>query len=156
MKKLMTILNNDRGTVLIAAILILVLLTLLGITGIYTSTIEKSIAVNDQIYKMTFYVAEAGRTYVVANSDLYGPDNITPGSPVSFPLPSPAPAVPAMGSGLSFDGEVEYLEPGNVPPGFPFDTTWEAHFYKATSQGHGPRNAQVAIEVGFFRPQKLE
>ena len=92
MNTILPTINNENGTVLIAAILILAILTLLGVTGITTSSTEKGIAVNEQIYKMTFYTAEAGRTYVVANdgTDLWGRYNTTVGGKVNFPLSPPA------------------------------------------------------------------
>ncbi len=52
-------LNNEEGSVLILALIMLVLLTLLGISATTTSMIETRIAGNERVYKRNFYAAEA-------------------------------------------------------------------------------------------------
>jgi hypothetical protein len=52
-------LNNEKGSAIIAAIFILVVVTLLGITATNTSTLELQIASNDQFIKMAFYNADS-------------------------------------------------------------------------------------------------
>ncbi len=52
--------NNENGSALIFAILILAVLTIIGISSMTTSTIEIKIASNDKVYKQTFYEADGG------------------------------------------------------------------------------------------------
>ena len=52
-------LKNENGSVIIAAIFILVVLTILGIAASNTSTLELQIASNDQFMKMAFYNADS-------------------------------------------------------------------------------------------------
>ena len=52
-------LNNEDGTVLILALIMLVLLTLIGISATTTSMIEIKIAGNERVYKRNLYSAEA-------------------------------------------------------------------------------------------------
>jgi Tfp pilus assembly protein PilX len=54
------ILQNEKGSALVVALLMLVVLTLLGIAATTTSTIETQISSNDKIYKSTFIAADAG------------------------------------------------------------------------------------------------
>jgi len=54
-----SILNNENGSTIIAALFILVVLTLIGITATNTSTLELQIASNDQSIKMAFYNADS-------------------------------------------------------------------------------------------------
>ena len=54
------ILRNDRGSVLIIALLVLVLLTIIGISATTTTTTDIQIASNEKIHSMTFYAADAG------------------------------------------------------------------------------------------------
>ncbi len=54
-----SLLNNEEGSVIVAALMILVLVTLMGISATTTSTIEAQIAGNEYIYKKGFYLAEA-------------------------------------------------------------------------------------------------
>lgn len=53
-------LNNERGSVLIIGTLVLVVMSLLGISAIGTSTVEIQIAANERGYQETFYVADSG------------------------------------------------------------------------------------------------
>jgi hypothetical protein len=52
--------NNSDGAVTIAALLILALLTILGISSISTSNMEVQISTNDKVHKMAFYAADGG------------------------------------------------------------------------------------------------
>ena len=53
-------LKNENGSVLIVALIILVLLTLIGISATTTSEIETKIAGNERVFKRNLYLAEAG------------------------------------------------------------------------------------------------
>jgi Tfp pilus assembly protein PilX len=52
--------NNSDGSVTIAALLILAVLTILGVSSISTSNMEVQIATNDKVHKMAFYAADGG------------------------------------------------------------------------------------------------
>lgn len=54
------ILRNDRGSVLIIALLVLVLLTIIGISATTTTTTDIQIATNEKVHDMTFYAADSG------------------------------------------------------------------------------------------------
>ncbi len=53
-------LQSEEGSVIVMVLLILVVLTLLGISAIDTSTIELHIASNDHFHKIAFYNTDAG------------------------------------------------------------------------------------------------
>lgn len=55
-----SLLKNEDGSVLIISMLILVALTLLGVSATTTSTIEIQIARNERLHKLTFYAADGG------------------------------------------------------------------------------------------------
>lgn len=57
--------TNERGSVIIVAVLILALLSIIGITGLKTSITEQHIATNHQIMHMNFYAAESGAPHGV-------------------------------------------------------------------------------------------
>jgi Tfp pilus assembly protein PilX len=59
MSALRSPLNNEEGSAIIAALFILVIVTVLGITATNTSTLELQIASNDQFIKMAFYNADS-------------------------------------------------------------------------------------------------
>jgi Tfp pilus assembly protein PilX len=52
--------KNEAGSVMVAALMILALLTIIGISAIKTSTTESHLAVNTLLYERAFYAAEAG------------------------------------------------------------------------------------------------
>jgi hypothetical protein len=66
MIKITAILKRDDGSVIVAAMMILVLLTIIGISATSTSNTELNIASNAQLHKMAFFTAESG-WYVMAD-----------------------------------------------------------------------------------------
>jgi hypothetical protein len=54
------ILRSEKGLVLIIALLILLVLTLIGISAISTTTFENSISGNERVGTDAFYASEAG------------------------------------------------------------------------------------------------
>ena len=68
------ILKNQNGIVLIIALLMLLILTLIGVSSISTTTYETKISGNERVGTDAFYVSEAGAQ--VAINQL--PDNINP------------------------------------------------------------------------------
>jgi Tfp pilus assembly protein PilX len=53
-------LRDQRGSALVYALLMLVVLTILGIAALTTSTVEVQISGNDKVYKRSFYAADGG------------------------------------------------------------------------------------------------
>ena len=60
MMKMTALLKKDQGSVIVAAMLILVLLTIIGIAATSTSRTELNITSNTQLHKMAFFTAESG------------------------------------------------------------------------------------------------
>ncbi len=60
MKKPLHIVNNEKGSLLVIAVVILMLLTLIGIAITTTTSIELQIAGNDKLQKIAFYTADGG------------------------------------------------------------------------------------------------
>ena len=60
MQQIISKVNNEKGSVIVAAIMILVMLTIIGIAAINMSTTESSISTNSLLYERAFYTAEAG------------------------------------------------------------------------------------------------
>jgi len=59
MKKIISTLNNEEGSAIVIALIILVLLTLLGTVSTNDTVIELQIVRNEAIYRQNFYKAEA-------------------------------------------------------------------------------------------------
>ena len=144
--------KNEDGSVLVVALLILVLLTIIGISAMSTTNVELKISGNEKSYKMALYAAEAARGYVEKTPELYGPDNITLGAGLNFPDKDNSSAVVQLSSKQSFGGTVEYLGFSAPPRGSGTQVgTFKAHNYKMTCKGYGPSNAESQIEAGFYR-----
>jgi len=60
MLNITTITNHEKGSIMFVALLILVLLSIIGLSATNDSTTEVQIATNDQLSKIVFYAAEAG------------------------------------------------------------------------------------------------
>lgn len=154
------IFRSESGSATILALMVVVLLTLMGITGIKSSSVELKSATNDHLHKLAFFSAESARTYIMMNPDLYGVQNIDEDTPHLFPnntdpyVPITAgPVAPFnLGSDQSFSGTVQYIGEATSPRGSGNDTShFRAHQYAMTCTGNGPRDTEVQIEAGFYR-----
>ena len=154
MKRIVSSCDNEKGFAIIIVVSVLALITLVGIMATRTTSTELQIATSDEIYKISFYAAEASRAYVLNNSDLYGSANIDPGIPIGFPDDSDDSVVQALNpsSRQFYNGTVEYLSSSTPPRGTGFQVgKFKAHIYQMMCTGYGPRNSETAIEVGFYR-----
>lgn len=150
--KTLSMLKNEDGSVLITALLLLVFLTLIGISATTTTTTDMQVAGNEKSFKLAFYAAEAASNYVAAETTLYGALNITVGGKRYFPNNDDSSQTQSLGSAQSFNGEVEYLGATAPPPGSGFQAgKYYAHRYKMTITGYGPSDAVSETEAGFYR-----
>ena len=144
--------KNDGGSVMVVAILILALLTIIGIAAMSTTNVELKISGNEKSYKMALYAAEAARGYVAKTPELYGPDNMTRGQEINFPVKDDPSAVVQLSEKQSFSGTVEYAGYSTPPRGSGTQVqTFKAHQYKMTCNGYGPAKAESQIQAGFYR-----
>ena len=153
--------KDQNGSATLLALMVLSLLTIMGLSGARTGSVEMEIAGNDTLNKLNFFSAEASRAYVMMNPDVYGAGNIDSGTPHFFPLNDPAnddPTNPAnvapfnMGNNQSFSGSVQYTGPTSPPRASGYDTSsFRAHQYAMTCTGSGPRNTSQQIRAGFYR-----
>ena len=60
MKKSISIINNEKGSLILIVVLFLISVTWIGIFALTTTTIETQIAANDKFHKMAFYNADSG------------------------------------------------------------------------------------------------
>jgi type IV pilus assembly protein PilX len=156
--------HDQDGSAIIYALIMLVLLTVLGISSINTTTIEQKIAQNHKAYQMSFYAAEAARECVPPNTQLYHGDNITKGAGISFPsadgldndadgsIDESDEVKVVLNSAQSFDGSVVYDGSKNPPRGSGYEVgSYKSHEYILTGKGYGPHNTERSIESGFYR-----
>lgn len=65
------VLRDDQGVSLVVALLILLVLTILGISAINTTTFETNIAGNERLYNNAFYAADSGVDYFYGTISTY-------------------------------------------------------------------------------------
>ena len=82
MKTPSLIFKNEQGSTIIVAMLILVILTIIGISAINTSKFEAQIVGNEHRYQIDFYVADSGWKEAAMWLDglAWSPAEVNPGS----------------------------------------------------------------------------
>lgn len=152
--------DNDKGSVMVLALILLALLTLLGMAALTSSSIDAQIAGNELRHKLAFYAAESATAYVTRSPDLYGPDNITLGTPHYFPnytvpylgITSGLPTALSMTATQSFNGQVEYHRSSTPPRGSGFSVgKFKSHRYQMVCNGYSSKETFKNLVVGFYR-----
>jgi hypothetical protein len=152
--------DNDKGSVMILAVVLLFLLALLGTAALNTSSIETQIAGNELRHELAYYAAESAAAYVAYRPDLYGPDNITAGAGHYFPnntmpyaaITSSLPPAQSIGTTQSFNGRVQYQSTSSPPRGSGCSVgVFKAHQYSMVCIGYAPDNTVERISAGFYR-----
>jgi hypothetical protein len=146
---------NEKGSALVLSLLILVLLTLMGISATTTSTVEIQMAGGEKFYELAFYSAESGWQRA-----LNWLDNQFPGVTQNL----------AWNNGTNTftqaSGDFEDVEPDGIPlandnntqyrvkvefvgtaPVAGYGTSFRRFNYRVNSVGTGPGNARSEVEV---------
>ena len=77
--KTIAVLNNEKGSVIIAALMVLVLLTIIGVASTNISNTEIKISTHELIYQQNFYRAEGATLEAVdVMEDLANPKTTDP------------------------------------------------------------------------------
>ena len=150
-------LANDQGYVLVVSLVLLMILTLLGIWGLQTSSLEQLISGNQQLHQQNFTVAEGGANreatlvgfgsrsaYNITNPNQFNQDltttnNATFSDPDSWPSDNLING--ATAADTSYDYFVSYLYPDLPPPGY--DASMFSA-YKFRISGHH----QAVVQLG--------
>ena len=149
--------NNEKGSVLIPALMIMVLLTIMGFSIAATTTMGLKVAVNKKYHKMSFIAAESGLSCVMGNINLYGNDNSTVGAGEVFPPSSSSfyedsDGTFSINSDQAFKGSVTYIGSRMVPRGSGSEAgMFRAHDYRIESLGFGPAESKSTINSAFYR-----
>ncbi len=149
-----SILGNDRGMILIMALVMLMLLTILGILSISTTTTELHIAGNDRNNSVAFYTADAANDYGQINDTIY---TAITGTQAFWPMPETGNGTNnnynsvAVGK-QNADVKVQLLYRGQLPPGSGDDPElFQAYYYVVSVTGAGPNNTKVQLESQVAR-----
>jgi Tfp pilus assembly protein PilX len=119
----------QRGAALIVGLVLMLVLTVLGISGMNMATLELTMANNTQAKELAFQAAETG-----IDVALSGP--VSTAAPVQY-------TKQAVGDGASeFDATIVCAGTSRVPDGvYSSDLSARAIHFDVTATGRGPRNA---------------
>jgi hypothetical protein len=136
---LCSILQGHQGVSLVIALMILLVLTLIGISAISTTTFEINIAGNERLYNRAFYTSDAGVDYFFSRGNDY--ISLTPSTGT---VDSRTDGLPLGGDYFLINWERRISDLG--PP--------KKYEFKITSQGISPNfptagriNIEAIVEV---------
>lgn len=133
--------QTQRGAALVIGLILLVILTLLAITGMNTATAELIMAGNEQFRQNAFQAAEAGIENAVSALPTV-PQSGTPVVVANVPLPGAT-------AGEEFTTSSRYVGDDLNLPGFSAGKFVGFH-YEITSTGTSARNANARHLQGAF------
>lgn len=141
--------GNERGAALVTALFLMLILTLLGITGIVTATLELQMAGNAQYQERAFEAAEHAIEQAMVSPDLSTANTLTdPGVPLC------AGSCETPGTGDSYDYEVYYdTSAGGTPVvggGYSLGSGLEAYHFVVESEGESARGARSEHTQSFY------
>ena len=139
--------KKQSGAILVVGLVLLLVLTVLGISTMSTASLELNMAGNDQFYENAFQLAESGIDVTVANlnAGVGVPPPLNPGICPPFNAPF---AVPQMGGTVStrlcFSGDIPDLS-GSSSIG-----KIRQYHYQTDAQGIAQGGASSLHQQGLF------
>ncbi len=138
--------KRQRGAALIVGLVLLMVLTVLGISGMNTATLELTMAGNAQFGQDAFQAAETGIDLVLARRTF----STVPGSPGNIIAPTP------LGDGTyTTQAVTNFMDTTDVPDiafsgGVGTSGSVQAFHFDVQSVGIGPRNARSTHNQSFY------
>jgi len=147
--------NNEKGSALILALLILVLLTLMGISATTTSTVGVQMAGSEKFYEMAFYSAESGWQRalnwldgqypgVTQNLEWNMEEKTFTQIVGDYEEAQPGGILLAQDSDTRYLLKIQFTGTAPVPG---YGTSFRRFNYRVNSVGVGPGNARSEVEV---------
>ena len=159
MRKIVIQINHKEGAVLIISLIMLLLLTIIGVTAIQTSSLEEKMAGNMRDQNLAFQAAESAlrvgetETASIAASDFYT-GSTNPLSDINWANAS----VRAYKTNALYINALYIIEPPTITYGFgyeagtPSSSAQTNYWYRITARGtSGTGNAMVILQSIFIR-----
>ena len=153
MKNMVSNFNNEKGSALVLALLILVLLTLMGISATTTSTVGVQMAGSEKFYDLAFYSAESGWQRALNWLDEQYPgvtDNLVWDGTTFIAVAGSLEEADTVGIPLAVDNNTQYfvkIEFAGTAPVPGYGSSFRRFNYRVNSRGVGSGNAQSVVEV---------
>ncbi|MBE0618381.1 MAG: hypothetical protein IH608_10715 [Proteobacteria bacterium] len=144
--------RNQKGTVLVASMVILALLSLLGASSLLNATLDTQLAANQLASKEAFYAAEAALDAGVGQAVAAFREQLrpfTPGAMANWTEPDPARAAPGLADpyGNPFNGyQTAYRVTNGLDPNNPA-TAPTPYLYTTVQSGQGLINFAYTYNV---------
>ena len=138
--------QRQRGAALVVGLVLLMVLTVLGVSGMNTATLELTMASNAQFNQEAFQAAETGIDLVLGRRTF----NTIPGDPGNVIAPTP------LSDGTySTEAMTTFRETTPVPDigfsgGIGTPGAVQAFHFDIVSIGNGPRNARSTHNQSFY------
>lgn len=135
--------RGEEGFVLVFTLLLLVVVTLLGVSAVDTSIFESAMTVNDALYKRAFYQADGGTNVagVVIEENVSCPKGFQA-------MPAYAGDALLGGNVLVESTSLMLWDNPTTLAGRPSDTNRDAYFFYDPSDSNGSRNPRNNIRLG--------
>ena len=136
--------GGQRGAVLVMGLVLLMVLTILGVSGMNTATLELAMAGNAQFHQEAFQAAETGINISIARR------NFNTLAPAILP-------VTPLGGGTAYRTQAVATYRGDtpIPSGSAFSIGMNtgavaAYHFDVVALGQGPRNAASTHTQSFY------
>jgi len=143
-------LQNERGAILIIVLVMLLLLSVLGLTVLTNTTSELRVAGNYRNFQEAFFNADGSLEQAIINSTITS-DGIWDGFIyMNAGLPTAGKALPT-GTTAVAQVHSEFLYEGKAPRDSGYDDSTVANYYDVDVVGFGPNSSEVAIDAGIVK-----
>jgi type IV pilus assembly protein PilX len=158
-------LGRQSGAALVVGLLLLLVLTILAISGMTTATLELQMAGNEQYQERAFQAAESGIEQAI-DAGIYTTDPVAIAT--QYTAPNSIDPVPIRGQGTQIDncadqgtatsGQCEYFirfdQAAGITPvpggGYSLGTGLQAYHFVVDSVGVAERGAQSQNQTSFY------
>lgn len=143
MKRMATQSRKQQGAALVVGLILLLILTILAVSGVFTSTMELRMVRNTQNQEHAFQAAEVAIEDALANPVL--------STSVGFITPAPIPVPDSPGDeytyGLQFVGQTPL---GTGMTGYSIGSAFQSYHFQVDATGTGPDNALAQHTQSFY------
>ena len=129
--------RGQRGAALVMGLILLLVLTILAVSGVMSSTLELRMVGNQQQQERAFQAAELGIEQALADALLS-----------ETPQVQPVTTVP--GSTDEYEYEIRKSGQTGAPPGYSLDAGFASHHFVITANGYSAAGAESTNTQGFY------
>ena len=129
--------RSQRGAALVIGLILLLVLTILAVSGVMSSTLELRMVGNQQQQERAFQAAELAIEEALADATL----SETPQTQAITTVPD---------STDEYEYEIRKAAQTGAPPGFSLDAGFASHHFVVSATGYSSAGAESTHTQGFF------